>query len=40
MKRPMIVEAFQQSNAMAKREGRDTTEFLKDHEAKVCFHLI
>ena len=40
MKHPMIVEAFQQSNAMTKREGRDTTEFLKDHEAKVYFHLI
>ena len=40
MKHPMIVKAFQQSNAMAKREGHDTTEILKDHEAKVYFHLI
>jgi hypothetical protein len=40
MKRTMIGEAFQQSNAVAKREGRDTTEFLKGHENKVRFCLF
>jgi hypothetical protein len=40
MKHPMIIEAFQQSNAAAKREGCDTTELLKDHEGNVCVYHI